>query len=392
MRSAESDGGLVTRFDGRFRVLVLMAADAVCLFSVWTFTVWAYRALGPGHYKYGAEFYLRLWPVVLVYIALNAMFRLYHGSVMHPAAPVTPPEELRRLVGSSLLTHLGLIAYLALAYQTTEHYSRAVIVISGCLAAFLAHAWLRARGAEVDRRLAAIERSQKTAEILGARHALPKGAVLKREDVAPMRTLAAVTSDDNIPADQAVLVLGRPLLHAVSAEDPILWSYIDGGRDASRGLADSIQARMRAVSIPVSGAAAVSGLVRPNDHVDVLGSFALPAEGAAAGGAEPELVTLTVLQNATVLATGTETARSGSRREGAGYGTVTLLVSPREAEVLVFAQQMKGRLFLTLRNPSDLHFEEKLPRVDFRKIEEELEGLNAERQKRLGAASRATAR
>ena len=121
MRSAESDGGLVTRFDGRFRVLVLMAADAVCLFSVWTFTVWAYRALGPGHYKYGAEFYLRLWPVVLVYIALNAMFRLYHGSVMHPAAPVTPPEELRRLVGSSLLTHLGLIAYLALAYQTTEH-------------------------------------------------------------------------------------------------------------------------------------------------------------------------------------------------------------------------------------------------------------------------------
>ena len=138
MRSAESDGGLVTRFDGRFRVLVLMAADAVCLFSVWTFTVWAYRALGPGHYKYGAEFYLRLWPVVLVYIALNAMFRLYHGSVMHPAAPVTPPEELRRLVGSSLLTHLGLIAYLALAYQTTEHYSRAVIVISGCLAAFLA--------------------------------------------------------------------------------------------------------------------------------------------------------------------------------------------------------------------------------------------------------------
>ena len=99
-------------------------------------------------------------------------------------------------------------------------------------------------------------------------------------------------------------------------------------------------------------------------------------------------MTLTVLQNATVLATGAETSRSGSRREGAGYGAVTLLVSPREAEVLVFAQQMKGRLFLTLRNPSDLHFEEKLPRVDFRRIEEELEDLNAQRQRNLGAASR----
>ena len=123
------------RLDGRLRVLMLMAVDAACLVCVWSFTVWAYRALGLGHYKYGAEFYLRLWPVVLAYVALNAMFRLYHGSVMHPAAPVTPPEELRRLVGSSALTHLGLIAYLALAYQTTEHYSRAVIVISGCLAA-----------------------------------------------------------------------------------------------------------------------------------------------------------------------------------------------------------------------------------------------------------------
>lgn len=123
---------------GRVRNVVLALADVLALACVWCFSVWAYRALGPGHYKYGAEFYLRLWPIAPVFLALNAMFRLYHGSAFHPAAPVPPPEELRRLVGSSLLTHLGLIAYLALAYQTTEHYSRAVIVISGCLAAVLA--------------------------------------------------------------------------------------------------------------------------------------------------------------------------------------------------------------------------------------------------------------
>ena len=126
------------RMPGVMRVLALMAVDAACLVFVWSFSVWAYRALGPGHYKYGAEFYLRLWPIIFVYIALNAMFRLYHGSVLHPAAPVSPPEELRRLVGSSVLTHLGLIAYLALAYQTTEDYSRAVIVISGVVSAVLA--------------------------------------------------------------------------------------------------------------------------------------------------------------------------------------------------------------------------------------------------------------
>jgi len=122
----------------RLRILLLMASDAACIVLSMAFSIWLYWAIGLGHYKFGWEFYLRLWPMALAFVAVNTTIRLYHGSAFHPAAPVTPPEELRRLVGSSLLTHLGLIAYLALAYQTTEHYSRAVIVISGCLAAVLA--------------------------------------------------------------------------------------------------------------------------------------------------------------------------------------------------------------------------------------------------------------
>ena len=98
--------------------------------SMLAFSVWAYRAVGLGHYKYGAGFYLGLWPSVVAFVLLNAMFSLYHGHIVYPAAPVSPIEEFRRLVGSALLTHVGVIAYLALAYQTTEHYSRAVIVIS----------------------------------------------------------------------------------------------------------------------------------------------------------------------------------------------------------------------------------------------------------------------
>ena len=122
----------------RFRVALLMLADVVCLAAVWAFVVWGYRAAGLGHYKYGAEFYLQLWPAAVAYLLVNCMFRLYHGNIMYPGAPVNPVEELRRLAGSSLMTHLGVIAYLALAYQTTENYSRAVIVISGLLAAVLA--------------------------------------------------------------------------------------------------------------------------------------------------------------------------------------------------------------------------------------------------------------
>lgn len=120
------------------RVLFLIVADALCFVGVWAFTVWAYRAVGLGHYKFGAEFYFSLWPAVLMFVALNALFRLYHGNLLYPAAPVSPVEELRRLVGSSAITHVCVLAYLALAYQTTEHYSRAVIVLSGLFTAVLA--------------------------------------------------------------------------------------------------------------------------------------------------------------------------------------------------------------------------------------------------------------
>ena len=79
--------------------------------------------------------------------------------------------------------------------------------------------------------------------------------------------------------------------------------------------------------------------------------------------------------SARIAATVASASSSGS------YGTVTLLVAPREAEVLVFAQQMRGSLFLTLRHPRDVHYETELPRVDFSKIESELKSLNEERQK-----------
>jgi len=88
------------------------------------------------------------------------------------------------------------------------------------------------------------------------------------------------------------------------------------------------------------------------------------------------------LQNVLVLATGQATAktRSATMPMGAGYSTVTLEVTPREAEILAFAEQMKGRLVLTLRNRSDTSCEKMLPKIDYEKIKAELETLNNQRQ------------
>ena len=69
-----------------------------------------------------------------------------------------------------------------------------------------------------------------------------------------------------------------------------------------------------------------------------------------------------------------------AQETAAAYTTVTLEVTPREAEMLAFTEQMKGRLVLTLRNRNDTHYEKELPKVDFEKIMSEIEELNLKRQ------------
>jgi pilus assembly protein CpaB len=95
-----------------------------------------------------------------------------------------------------------------------------------------------------------------------------------------------------------------------------------------------------------------------------------------------ELVTMTILQDVLVLATGQETASTYTGGQSS-YSMVTLQVTPHEAEVLTFAEQMRGRLTLSLRNPEDLHYEKELQQINFNQIRASLESLNELRQKTL---------
>jgi pilus assembly protein CpaB len=126
--------------------------------------------------------------------------------------------------------------------------------------------------------------------------------------------------------------------------------------------------------------------------VDILGTFTFPSNK---GDPQLDTVTLTILQNVTVLATGKDTARSlteaaiqtgGGARRPSSYSTVTLLVTPKEAEMLVFAMQ-KGRLTLTLRNPSDVSSARDLGNINFNYLEKKVGEFNDARQERLKGGS-----
>ena len=254
-------------------------------------------------------------------------------------------------------------------------------VVAGILAALLTRQYLNAKDREVKNLMADIRASQRIATIVVVKRDLPAGTVLQRDDLGLQEFPEGPVRGHAVRREDSHYLIGRQILRLLERGAPVFWSDVEGGEPGARGLAEDIPQKMRALSINVSGAAAVSGMVRPNDRVDVLGTFSFPS---MRNPAELELVTLTILQDVTILATGRETAKTiaAATRSG-GYSAVTLSVTPREAEMLVFAEQIKGRLVLALRNPSDVSFESDLPRVNFDQIQEEIKTLNLYRQEQL---------
>jgi pilus assembly protein CpaB len=224
-------------------------------------------------------------------------------------------------------------------------------------------------------------------EVIAAADNLVQGSELKFEDIGVLkiyRRRGGYTKDYVEKKDKDT-ILGRKLKYSVTKLQPILWADVEMPEGIRSGLSPIIKPGMRAVSLAISGDAAVSSLVQPNDRVDILGTFTVPSRSNAK---ETETVTMTLLQDVSVPATGQRLAKQeieamGDRwsRVGNGnYSTLTFEVTPREAELLIFAQGNQGRLTLTLRNPDDVGFEKILPEVNFLLVEKSLPELNDYRQ------------
>ena len=202
----------------------------------------------------------------------------------------------------------------------------------------------------------------KTVRVLCAAREVPEGAELTRPMVAvrevPARFLTgsyvAVEQDGSVKNDP----VGQRVLVPLKAGDPVLVSHFAPARDAD--LSTMVHPKGRAVTVDVQERNAVGLWVRPNDHVDVVGSFRDPQT--------QQLKSVTLLQNVVVLATGRINASTTAPAdEDRRYTSVTLLVLPEEAEILTLAQET-GTLTLLLRNPDDLDSQDKRAVVDQRQL------------------------
>lgn len=258
-----------------------------------------------------------------------------------------------------------------------------VSVVVGVIAFALTFNYLRGKELDYRKKEAALYKGAAKISVMVAQHTIPAGTTIKASDIYPMLVFKKNVGGRAVIRKEGKLVLGRKILVTLEKHDPLQWSDIKGGQHAAYGLASMVKPGMRAISLAVGGAAAVSSMIQPNDRIDVLGTFTFPSKKIAG---EMETVTLTVLQDVTVLATGQKLAKElpgQQSRRSSGYGTVTLEVTAREAELLVFAQQVRGRLTLSLRNPTDVSFEKDLPVTNFEYLQNKLPELNAYRQRRI---------
>ena len=108
------------------RIICLMLGDYISFTGIFILTAYLYKLCG-GDYE--LIIYLKLWPFGLLFIFINEVTRLYHGTMLYPGIALGPAEELRRIFYSVTSVFCGLLLFLFISKHTAA-YSRSVFVIT----------------------------------------------------------------------------------------------------------------------------------------------------------------------------------------------------------------------------------------------------------------------
>lgn len=214
-----------------------------------------------------------------------------------------------------------------------------IALVLGLVAGLVAYSAIRKSEADV-------RRGWNLVPVVVAATDIPEGTVVTFDMIAQRGVPEQFVTSSVVKPDSQNYVLNQKVLVAVQAGDPLLWTQFETAKTTER-LSTKVQKKTRAITIEANKVSAVGGWVRPNDHVDLIGTFKDPQTN--------ESVAVTLLQNVIVLATGKITGTTNvnlvpeSQRD---YNNVSLLVIPEEAEILVLASEL-GSLSLSLRNEDD---------------------------------------
>jgi pilus assembly protein CpaB len=217
-------------------------------------------------------------------------------------------------------------------------------IIIGALAAALVYRYVRGQQERMEAALRAAHStavSSTTLPVVVASETIPIGTTIE-----PSKVKVVGWPSDALPegaiADPA-LASGHVARLTIEKNQPVTQGqFVD---QAAGLLPLLITEGMRGMSVKVDNVTGVSGFITPNSRVDVL-----IAATPESGGEKNEMRSKIVLQDIKVLATGMSIEQRDNKP--VEVPTVTLLVSPQDAEKLTLATR-EGPVQLALRNYRD---------------------------------------
>lgn len=179
-------------------------------------------------------------------------------------------------------------------------------------------------------------------KVVVAKQDLDRGSVLSGENMATRDIPKEWVHSDAITPDQFNRADGARLALPANAGEPVLWAQVENEKAGS--FSTKLEMGRRAVTLPVDEISSISGMLAPEDLIDIIVSVQKDTRS----------YTFTLLQSMRVLATGTKVSQTDTDEEGkpSTFTTVTLDTSPEDAKKLIAAREV-GRITALLRSPAD---------------------------------------
>jgi pilus assembly protein CpaB len=195
----------------------------------------------------------------------------------------------------------------------------------------------------------------KKVAVLVTANELAAGEILTQNNLATRVVPSLCVDKRMVLASKSKDILNLATEIDLEPDQTIQWTdFTEREGPAANDLAKRIESGQRAMTIQVNGTLSMGGMLKPGHRVDILGTF------ARAGATRGDKVTVTLLQNLSVLATGKNLGATDHSDKKSRFATVTLSVGLEEAEILSLATT-KGTLSLVLRGHQDLSVVRDIP-------------------------------
>ncbi len=232
-----------------------------------------------------------------------------------------------------------------------------IAVISGLVAVVLINNYISQRTQEAQARL--LQKQESLSTVVVAREDISVNTPLKEDMLAEARVNRNMLQPG--AATTIGRVIGRVTLAPLSRGEQVLLNKIALSEQEGGSLSTRVPTGKRAITIPVDNISSVGGMIRPGDHVDIVGMVPIPAMGAD-GKQVVQMTSMPLFQDILVLAVGQDYGgTSGGKKEGAGAASlITFALPPEQANLVAFVQE-QGRIRLVLRSPGDTQVQQVTP-------------------------------